>query len=150
MTAEPLTVTFDVACPAERAFAVWTAEIDRWWPTDHTVTGADGLTVVLEGRPGGRIFERTADGTVHLWGQVTEWSPPTRLAYRWHLRQDPAQATEVEIRFVATGPGSTRVEIEHRGWDGLGAEAEARRQQNRGGWETLLPHYGAAIEKGAG
>ena len=53
---------FDVACPPEDAFAVWTARIDTWWPRDHTVTGAPDLEVVLQDRVGGRIFERTPDG----------------------------------------------------------------------------------------
>ena len=54
-------------------------------------------------------------------------------------------ATEVEIRFVATAPGTTRIEIEHRGWERLGSAAGQWRDQNRAGWQTLLPHFQAAI-----
>ena len=114
------------------------------------MSGQRDLEIVLQGGVGGRIYERTAEGIEHDWGEVTAWEPPTRLAYEWHLRQDRAGATEVEIRFRAQGPGATRVEIEHRGWERLGAAGEERRAQNRGGWETLLPHFQAAIEKGAG
>ena len=32
---------------------------------------------------------------------------------------------------------------------GLGDEADAWRDQNRGGWDALLPHFVAAVEKGA-
>ena len=32
---------------------------------------------------------------------MTVWEPPARLAYLWHLRRDRADATEVEIRFIA-------------------------------------------------
>jgi hypothetical protein len=32
----------------------------------------------------------------------------------------------------------------------LGGKGEERRARNRMGWETLLPHFRAAIEKGAG
>ena len=67
----PLRISFDVACPAEHAFALWTSRIGTWWPPDHTVTGEPGLAVVLEGGVGGRIYERTAAGTEHDWGQVT-------------------------------------------------------------------------------
>jgi Activator of Hsp90 ATPase homolog 1-like protein len=141
---EPLRLDFDVACPAPHAFAVWTADIARWWPADHTVSAEAGLTVVLEGRPGGRIFERTRDGTEHEWGEVTVWEPPSRFAYLWHLRRDRADATEVEIRFIDVGAATTRVEIEHRGWERLGADAETWRDRNRGGWATLLPHFIAA------
>ena len=99
--------------------------------------------VVLEGRPGGRIFERTTAGTEHDWGEVTIWEPPTRFGYLWHLKRDRSDATEVEIQFIGRGE-TTRVEIEHRGWDVLGADGENWRDRNRGGWATLLPHFVAA------
>jgi hypothetical protein len=102
----------------------------------------------MQGGVGGRIYERTPDGVEHDWGEVTVWSPPRRLVYLWHLRRDRADATEVEIRFTATSPGTTRVEIEHRGWERLGSAAGTWRDQNRAGWQTLLPHFRAAITPG--
>jgi Activator of Hsp90 ATPase homolog 1-like protein len=145
---EPLRLSFDVACSAEHAFEVWTAGIGAWWPADHTVTGQAGLSVVLQGAVGGRIYERTADGTEHDWGEVTVWDPPAQLNYLWHLRRDRSDATEVEIRFVPRGAAATRVEIEHRGWERLGRAAQQWRDQNQAGWQSLLPHYLAAAEKG--
>ena len=136
----PLRLSFEVACAPEHAFQVWTSHIDRWWPRDHTVTGETNLQVVLQGHVGGRIYERTAAGIEHDWGQVTEWDPPERLSYRWHLRQDTGDATEVEVRFVPDGD-ATRVEIEHRGWERLGPSAEERRGQNYAGWSSLLPYF---------
>ena len=141
---EPIRLAFDVECPADYAFEVWTARIDTWWPTDHTASGDAATQVVLEGRTGGRIFERTPSGAEHDWGEVTVWEPPSRLSYLWHLRRDRADATEVEIRFVAAGVATTRVEIEHRGWERLGTAGEVQRDRNRGGWATLLPRYVAA------
>ena len=146
MTA-PLSMSFDVACSAEHAFTVWTSKIGTWWPTDHTVTGHDGLKVVMESGVGGRIYECTPDGAEYDWGEVTVWAPPTRLSYLWHLRRDRSDATEVEIRFLAQGTGATRIEIEHRGWERLGTAGDQWRDQNRAGWETLLPHFLAAIVK---
>ena len=58
----------------------------------------------------------------------------------------PEEATEVEIRFVPLSAGETRVEIEHRGWERLGSEGQTWRDRNRGGWETLLPHYVGAVQ----
>ena len=110
---DPIRLEFEVACAQDHAFEIWTAGIDRWWPADHTVTGSDDLLVVLEPRPGGRIFERTPGGVEHDWGEVTV---------------------------------TTRVEIEHRGWEALGAEGETWRDRNHGGWATLLPWYVAAAE----
>ena len=144
----PLKLSFDVGCSPEHAFAVWTSGIGTWWPPDHTVTGQADLTVVLQEGVGGRIFERTTDGTEHDWGEVTVWEPPTQLSYLWHLRRDRSDATEVEIRFVPQGDTATRVEIEHRGWERLGADGDEWRDRNRAGWQGLLPHFVAAIDKG--
>jgi uncharacterized protein YndB with AHSA1/START domain len=147
---EPLRLSFEVACPVAHAFRVWTDDIARWWPADHSVSGEDDLIVVLEPQVGGRIYERTPAGVEHEWGEVTAWEPPDRFAYLWHLRRDRADATAVEIRFVGVGPGGTRVEIEHTGWERLGADAQEWRERNHGGWSTLLPHFVAAAEDEAG
>jgi len=144
MVIEPIRLAFEVDCSVDDAFATWTDRIAEWWPTDHTVSAEADLTVVVEGRPGGRIFERRSSGVEHDWGAVTIWEPPSRLGYTWHLNRDRSDATDVEIRFVAKGEGTTRVEIEHRGWERLGADGERWRDRNHGGWATLLPHYVAA------
>lgn len=142
---EPLRLDLEVDRPAPHAFEVWTEDIGRWWPADHTTTGEPGLTVVLEPRVGGRIFERTTDGREFDWGEILVWEPPARFVYTWHLRRSREDATEVEIRFVATSAHATRVEIEHRGWERLGSDGPTWRDRNRGGWDTLLPHYLAAM-----
>jgi uncharacterized protein YndB with AHSA1/START domain len=141
---EPLRLSFTVACPPERAFELWTARTSLWWPVSHTVTAEAGLEVVLEPRVGGRIFERAPSGREEDWGEVVLWEPPRRLGYRWHLRQDRADATDVEIAFVPEGDGSTRVDIEHRGWERLGARGPGLRERNERGWGGLTPHFVAA------
>ena len=145
----PLRMAFEVACPADHAFSVWTSGIGTWWPPDHTVTGRAAL-IVLEGGVGGRIYERTADGVEHEWGEVTVWQPPARLGYLWYLGRDRADATEVEIRFLAKGTEATQVEIEHRGWERLGPTSEQWRDRNRAAWQSLLPHFAAAIAETKG
>ncbi len=147
-SARPLRLSFDIACSPEHAFRVWTSRIGTWWPPDHTVTG-HAEQVVLQGDVGGRIYEQTADGAEHDWGEVTVWQPPFRLAYLWHLGLDRASATEVDIRFVARGEAATRIEIEHRGWERLGEAAGVWRERNVAGWQGLLPHFQAAAEKSA-
>jgi hypothetical protein len=80
---------------------------------------------------------------------VTVWQPPARLAYLWYLGRDRADATEVEIRFVAQGTEATRVEIEHRGWERLSPQtAGSWRDRNQANWQTLLPHFIKAITEG--
>jgi uncharacterized protein YndB with AHSA1/START domain len=141
---EPIVHEFTVACQPEHAFAVWAERTSLWWPAGHSVSGAPEA-VTIEPRTGGRIFERAAGGEEHDWGQVLAWEPPRRLVYSWHLRQDRADATEVEIRFEEGPAGATTVTIEHRGWDRLGQRGPERRDANRRGWAGLLPHYVEAV-----
>ena len=141
---EPLRISFTVASAPDQAFELWTAHTRVWWPMSHTVSARADAEAIIEPGVGGRIYERTADGEEHDWGQVTCWEPPHRLGYLWHLRQDRADATEVEIRFTATDDDGTDVSIEHRGWERLGARGPERRRQNRSGWDGLLPAFRAA------
>lgn len=146
---DPIRIAFEVECGVEHAFDTWARRIDLWWPADHTVSGDADLTVVLEPRVGGRLFERRADGREHDWGEVTAWEPPARLAYTWHLKRDRADATDVEILFSALGRGRTQVVIEHSGWERLGADGVPWRDRNHGGWASLLPHYLRALAPSA-
>lgn len=136
---EPLDLSFVVRCRPETAFRLWTEAIGKWWPADHTVSG-DPAAVVFEGRVGGRVFERARDGSEHEWGRVTLWEPPARLGYTWYLGAESDDATDVRIGFRDGGGEGTVVEIQHQGWERLGTRAADRRERNRAGWESLIPH----------
>lgn len=140
---EPLRLTFDVACPAEHAFATWAERFGAWWPPSHTVSG-DPAEIVLEPRVGGRIYERTRAGDEVDWGEITAWEPPRRIAYLWHIRRGRAEATDVEITFVPVGDAATRLEIVQSGWERLGADGPPWRAANTRGWSGMLPHFAAA------
>lgn len=136
---EPLEVEFTLECSSEHAFNVWATKTSLWWPSDHSVSAAKGLTVTFEPRRGGRIYERTPE-VEHDWGEVLAWEPPSRLSYLWHIGADRSHATEVEITFTGSG-GMTTVTIVHGGWERLGAEGPGRRERNRQGWNGLIPHF---------
>jgi uncharacterized protein YndB with AHSA1/START domain len=144
---DPLRISFEVGCGVDHAFATWTERIGAWWPADHTLSGGPVL-IVLEGRVGGRIYERTAQGKEHNWGVVTVWQPPAALAYRWHLGVDPDSATMVAVTFSALDHDRTMVQIEQTGWERLGEAASEQRRRNRSGWEALKPPFCAAAEAG--
>jgi hypothetical protein len=141
---EPLRLSFTVACPPEHAFATWAHRTSLWWPPGHTVTGEQRLEILFEPWVGGRIFERTTAGREEDWDEVVLWEPPRRLGYLWHLRADRTDVTEVEVAFTGQDDGSTRVDIEHRGWDRLGERAPAWRERNQRGWRGIIPTYVAA------
>jgi uncharacterized protein YndB with AHSA1/START domain len=140
----PVRKSVRVAARRERAFEVFTAGIGRWWPKSHHIGAADLDTLVIEPRPGGRWYERGIDGSECEVGKVLVWEPPARLVLCWQLtpewKDDPDLITEVEVQFIAEGANATRVELEHRNLERMGARADAMRQQIDGpnGWGALL------------
>lgn len=145
-TRDPVRKSITVACSVETAFEVWTSRMGTWWPLSagHSVAPDDAETVVVEGRVGGRIFERTRQGVEHDWGEVLVWEPPTRLVHSWHPGYERARATEVEVRFSDLGGGRTAVELEHRGWDRLSAEHAAARDGYDEGWVGVIARFAEA------
>jgi uncharacterized protein YndB with AHSA1/START domain len=143
-----------VKAPIERAFTVFTAGFDSWWPRAHHVLDGELAEVVLEGSVGGRWFERSVDGIECDWGRVLEWDPPHAIAMAWHLNTefryepDPRKASRVDVRFIAETAGSTRVELEHSGLDRVGEQwlHLLSELSAEGGWPTLLGLFAARAE----
>ncbi len=134
----PVRKTLTVGLAPEQAFQLFTAGVGRWWPlAAHSVGKSSAETAVLEGRVGGRIYERHRDGKTVVWGHVRLWEPPRRIVYSWHPGRGEDTAQEVELRFTPEGTG-TRVELEHRGWDVLGKDAQETREDYDKGWNFVL------------
>jgi len=143
---DALRLSHEIGCSPEHAFDVWTTRWSTWWPKGHSASGDPDTVVILEPRLGGRIFERTSDGTEIDWGEITDWDPPRHLGYRWHIAWDAARATDVSLSFVDLGDGRTRLDIEHTGWERFGEEAETWRTANTGGWNALVLGFRTAAE----
>jgi uncharacterized protein YndB with AHSA1/START domain len=137
---EALEFEVAVQCSNDHAFDVWANRTSMWWPRDHTRSGDPSAVVTFEPRVGGRVFERTPDGTEHDWGEVTVWEPPHRLVYLWHIYGDRSEATLVEITFTAASERTT-VKVKHTGWDRLGEKAEHLRGRNQTNWSDLMKAY---------
>lgn len=137
-----------VRCPPERAFRVFTEGIGTWWPfaRGHSIFGEAAETAVVEGRLGGRVYERARNGEEAAWGTVTAWDPPRRFAMTWHPGRGEETAQELEVSFAADSEG-TRVELVHTGWDRLGAEMDEVMASYEGGWDTVLANYVVAAGK---
>ena len=129
------------------SFTAFTSGIGRWWPRSKSIGSAAQADVILEPRVGGRWYERGADGSECEWGKVLEWQPPSRVVLAWQIgadwKFDPALVTEVEITFTSVGEGETRVEIEHRHLERLGAGAERAREafDSENGWMGVLREF---------
>lgn len=155
ITPAPVRKSVTVDVPIEKAFAVFTRDFGRWWPASHHIGKAEMTNAAIEPRVGGRWYETGEDGSQCDWGDVLVWEPPSRIALAWRIgadwRYDPALLTEVEVRFVALGENATRVDLEHRLLENLGAAAEAVRQtfESDRGWGAILAGYAAAAERPA-
>lgn len=130
--------------PVEKTFRLFTESIGKWWPLKEgfsfdAVRAAD---IFLEGRVGGRFFERFSDGEEFQIGVVTAYAPPDRIVFTFETPSWEGP-TEVEVRFSPEADG-TRVDLEHRGWEGAGAKAKQARDAYDGGWEKVLGSFVAA------
>jgi uncharacterized protein YndB with AHSA1/START domain len=131
-----------VQAPIEHAFTTFTQDIGSWWPEDHHILEAPLQRMVFEPRAGGHIYDVGVDGSECRWARVLAFEPPRRIAFswdidlQWKLEQDPERTSEVEVAFIAEGPGRTRVELEHRGLDRHGEGWERMRDAvgSPGGW----------------
>jgi uncharacterized protein YndB with AHSA1/START domain len=149
----PVTRSLYVAAKPARAFEVFTAGFDRWWPRSHSIGDSPLKEGVLEGKLGGRWYGLLEDGTEAEWGDVLVWEPPGRLVLAWRIstswQYDPDLLTEVEVSFSPEGEG-TRVNFEHRGLERMGEKAgEIREMFNAdGGWGSIMQAFADEAAKG--
>lgn len=141
-----------VSASPEKAFEVFTEGIATWWPIEtHSIQALDKEagppeTVVFVTGPGGRVYERTTSGEEAHWANVLVWEPPTRLVLEWKVNPDAAAPTEIEVRFTPEGEG-TRVDLEHRGFERLGKDAEEGHKSYSQGWPSVFQGYVEAVGK---
>ena len=148
-TVAPVQVGITVASGVGHAFRTFTEDMGAWWPShSHSIGEARVTAVVLEPRVGGRLFERWDDGTEHDWGEILEWDPPRRFVCTWRPNHERPAATELEVRFEEVS-GGTRVTLEHRGWERLGADAAEVRRDYAAGWAPVVDRYARRCDEAA-
>jgi uncharacterized protein YndB with AHSA1/START domain len=134
---EAIRKSVTVKAAVEQAFKAFTDEITTWWPlATHSYSGEKAKEAIFEGRNGGRVYERQEDGTEADWGEVIAWEPPQRFVLEWKIFP-----SEVEVRFSYESEGVTRVDLEHRGWERAGENAELMRENYAGGWVVVLDAF---------
>jgi uncharacterized protein YndB with AHSA1/START domain len=144
MTIAPVTRTVQVAVPPERAFALFTGQMGKWWPREHHIAPKPFVAIEIEPEVGGRWFERDADGGEIPWGKVLEWDPPHRTVLGWQLtvqfEYDPAFLTEVELTFAAKD-GGTLVTLTHHNMHRFGETAATLAPAMNEGWGQIIGEY---------
>ena len=146
-----------VEAPIERAFAVFTERFGDFKPPEHNLLKSAIAETVFEPRVGGHIVDIAEDGSECRWARVLVFEPHERVVFSWdigpdwQLVADPANASEVEVRFVAETPQRTRVELEHRHLDrhGPGWPAVSDGVAHDEGWPLYLTRYAALLTEGS-
>lgn len=137
----PIHRSIDVSWNPDAAFRRFTTDFAKWWPhSSHSVGGKLVKQIVFECQSGGRIYEELKDGRRFLWGKITAWDPPKRVAFTWHPSMEASMAQDVEVRFNAEGTG-TQVELISSGWERLGEKGKGMRKGYDLGWGSVLSTY---------
>ncbi|MHA1189505.1 MAG: SRPBCC domain-containing protein [Alphaproteobacteria bacterium] len=149
----PINKTIDVTRSTQDAYDFFVGHFSDWWPlAKHSVSAMredrQPVSITLEAKAGGRIFEQDDAGTEIEWGLVKVAAPGDRLVMSWHPGQGADEATEVEFRFVATGPDTCRVEMEHRDWHKLSENGQSMRDGYAPGWDFVLKQLSNAYASG--
>jgi uncharacterized protein YndB with AHSA1/START domain len=138
-----------VEASVDKAFAVFTEQLGRFKPAEHNLLRVPIAETVFEPHVGGHIYDRGTDGSVCRWARVLAFEPPDRVVFSWdispswQLESEPANTSEVEVRFVAETPERTRVELEHRHIDrhGPGWQSVSEGVDGAAGWPLYLARY---------
>ena len=143
---QPVRHAVTVRLGVEDAWRLFTLDMDRWWPlADVSVFEERARRIEIEPWEGGEIREIAADGATAHWARIDVWEPPARLVLAWKPNPDRSTPTEVEVRFTADGE-QTRVELEHRGWERLRADADEARESYATGWPGVLGRFESLAE----
>lgn len=142
-----------VNAPIEEAFRVFTARFGVFKPREHNLLAAPITETVFELHVGGHIIDRAEDGSECRWARILAYEPPDRVVFSWDIgptwqaEQNPANTSEVEVRFTADGPDRTLLRLEHRhldrhgpGWEGVRSGVDSE-----GGWPLYLERYAALL-----
>jgi uncharacterized protein YndB with AHSA1/START domain len=151
----PVRKSVVVQATPQKAFDVFTTGIDRWWPKSHGIGSTPPKESIIEPYVGGRWYAKCEDGTDVTIGHVRVWQPGERLVVTWEIsaawKPDArvAFASEVEVRFLDDSNGRTRVELEHRNFERMGAaDGETMRNNVDRGWPGLLDLFAKEASTG--
>lgn len=155
-TTEAVRQSVTVPLSVDGAFDLFVERFGEWWPlSSHHIGERPAAQAIIEAREDGRWFERDESGAECEWGMVLAVERPTRILLAWQLSPkfefdpDPERATEVEVTFEAQGEETSRVTVEHRGFEVYGEAAGAMRDSvaGKGGWRDLLGLYARSAHR---
>jgi hypothetical protein len=134
----PVRKTLVVQATAKKAFDVFTAGIDRWWPKTHGIGAAPLRESIIEPFVGGRWYSRHADGAEAVVGHVLVWEPAQRFVCSWEISAD--WKPDARAAFAS--------EVEHRKFERMAPPGgEKMRNDVDGGWVKILEFFAEELSK---
>lgn len=136
---DDVVLSYDLPCPASRAFLVYVDDIGSWWPGHLTADPALFEGLRIEPRVGGRVYARYRDEEVD-WGEVSAIETGRRVQHTLTVPHRSAASTTVTVTFLDHDTGS-RMTFRHTPWSGV----DALGQTKFGEWPIILGHYVEAV-----
>ena len=141
----------------QRAFEVFTAAIDRWWPKSHGIGEVAVKQSIIEPFEGGRWYTKCEDGTDVIVGHVRVWQPAecfvvsgksARTGNRMRVWRSPPKSKCDSLPRLRV---ERECELEHRNFERMGEEAGATMRKGvDGGWPTLLELFAKEASQAPG
>jgi hypothetical protein len=150
-TIAPVKKRITVPCAPQAAFDTFARNLSTWWPKEHSTAAMNGGTpkaIILEPKPGGRLYEVGTDGGETEWGSVREWDDGKSLVLNWHIGRPVEDTTTVEVSFSAVDDG-TEVVLIHRDFERMGEDGPGMREGYNGGWVNVFENHYANAAKAA-
>ncbi|MDB5110910.1 MAG: ATPase [Mucilaginibacter sp.] len=147
LTIESIKKEVIVEASQATAFKVFTEKMDLWWPRTHHIGKSPMTELVLEPGLQGRWYSKHEDGSEADCGYVMRWEPNGLLVLAWQIngdfQYDPKLVTEVEVQFIPEDTQTTKVKLEHKNLDRIGAGKTIESMNE--GWGKILELYKASI-----
>lgn len=137
---DDVVLSYDLPCPATRAFLIYVHQIGSWWPGHLTADPAVFTGMQIETWPGGRVYTRYGTDQEIDWGLVSAIEPGRYLRHTLTVPHRSTASTTVTITFRDHDTGS-RMIFRHTPWSGV----DALGQTKFGEWPIILGHYVEAV-----
>jgi hypothetical protein len=135
-------LTLEIAKPHAAVWKSFTADIHSWWPKDFYATESP-KRIVLELKPGGRLYEDAGDGNGLVWYQVIALDAPNSITMAGSIAPPfggPATSL-LRVAFSARGKAATTMEVTDATFGCLGdtrSTEEGWRMLFEGGFKTWI------------
>lgn len=123
----------EIAAAPDVVWQAVTTDIYRWWNAPF-VCCDDTVSIELDMRIGGALYEKGADGTEVLWGVISGYTPGEFIEFTGCCGMAPPVHSSWHFMLEPTETG-TRLSYSHRA---MGYISEAQQENYDKGWQELL------------